>query len=870
MCIIPLRNSSDSSWFDVKYLHVSGIPTDRPYYCYYCQCGLDNYGGLVTECTDLGIMRPPKGLDNRTTVLNFQGNEFHRIKSYHFAGLTNLRILDLSRNAIDRIDVNAFDDLTNLEQLFLHDQTLCKRCTYILEIGVFKGLNSLRTLTLHGTKDSFHTRSWPMPVQVLLDLTSLEKLSIDGVPNVRFDSRFKALTNLSSIYSSGKTGSCEIQTLTPFSFTGVPNLRNLTLEKCNIDTISTTTFNNLLHLNYLDLSMNIDITFDQFADFSCSLVSRELAVLKINSIYNPNRAGTELRVNHMRCVQNSTLEEIHMDENGIASIETGVFCSFPITLKRLYMRRNKIEFKLAMFRDLLSYPELEVFGAGDQLIVERSGRLSQITHFGGFRFRRQVDNNASDKTEPTIDQYEAVHARLAELGTEMPAINSSLKVMICSGSYSDIPVNQILKLVGDRNVMEYLDLSRNFIPLLRRETFGGLSKLKFLNVSTNYIEHTSDNDFNIFKGLGLLEVLDLSKNMLGDLLRQDVNGDIFSSLKELRHLNLSSNRIYRQGTLVFRGVHNLETLDLSDNSIETLDCDFDNMIRLRKVNLANNRLQTLPVTVRDALSRIVLFHPVQIELTQNKLACNCENIPLLEWLFTSKIRFANKDAYTCIFNNQSTASLNGSIDSLLQWLRDDCKSYQDVIIACSIGCGILFAIAVSSSVYINRWKLRYWYYMAKVRLDLPHRGDQGQDHFVYDVFLSYGDGDRQLVTKDIVDNLEKDLNLRLNIRDRDFEIGEMIAVNISKAIKQSRKTFLLVSRHFLANKWCNFEMNMAKMEETYQQRKVLVILFVEPIPMKRLPIGLMNLLKEKPSMELPENVELRFPFWQKCKEYAND
>jgi len=65
-------------------------------------------------------------------------------------------------------------------------------------------------------------------------------------------------------------------------------------------------------------------------------------------------------------------------------------------------------------------------------------------------------------------------------------------------------------------------------------------------------------------------------------------------------------------------------------------------------------------------------------------------------------------------------------------------------------------------------------------------------------------------------------------------------------------------------------MNMAKMEETYQQRNVLVILFLEPIPMKKLPIGLMNLLKEKPSMELPENVELRFPFWQKFKEYAND
>jgi hypothetical protein len=211
---------------------------------------------------------------------------------------------------------------------------------------------------------------------------------------------------------------------------------------------------------------------------------------------------------------------------------------------------------------------------------------------------------------------------------------------------------------------------------------------------------------------------------------------------------------------------------------------------------------------------------------------------------------------------------NGSNLSLSK-LEEGCKSYHEIIVASSTVGSFIIAILVSYGVYCNRWKLRYLFYMARIKLDKAKVENENDKSFAFDCFISYGDGDRSFVTVDMLQNLEVEGGKRLNIRDRDFEIGEVIAVNISKAIRTSKKTFLMLSRHFLRNKWCNFEMNIARMEAIHMNRAVIVIIFMEEIPTKVLPIELMDLLRDCPNVDLPKDKGLRAAFWQKCVDFIN-
>lgn len=859
---------ADTSKLGVNFVYLHGMPENLPYYCKFCWCHRDNDSNLVSDCSHIGLFRPPKELDNTTIELYFQENELHRVKRYHFAGLVELKLLDLSTNCISSIENGSFSDLVNLEVLYLHGQRVKGPfvLTDVFSSGVFTGLTALKHLTLHKNIDmnSASDRFTEMPTDALMELVNLEELSIDGIRWVKFDEKFEALKNLSTIYMSGTSGVCEIDILSKLTFKGVPKLRNLTVENCGIKHIGTGTFWWTTDLEYLDISSNY-IEIDRFGIIASELQYTKLKVLKINSIHNPNVEGTKILRGDMRYIQYLQLTELHMNENGIEFIDLGVFDKFPKTIKRLYMRRNKLRFGHIVDEAVFNNDNLEVFDAGDQLNVNRLNRV-QIAKLKRLLLHGFKDRGIGSRIldDDTLTQDTRV-SRTKRSG--LPQVNLRLKVLVCSGSHSDMLLKSHLNFTDTINVIETMDLSRNFIPLIPRGSFDGLSKLKLLNLSYNYIEHFT---LDVFKGLDSLEVLDLSGNLFGDMIHLDNGGEIFSHVKELVHLNISSNRIYNLGVHMFRAMYKLQTLDLSDNYIESVDSSFENLKYLRFLSLKNNRLQTLPEIVRNSLSKLLAQHGVTLDFADNKLACNCDNIPFLEWLFQPGITFVDKQSYYCTFNNNTRHSLNGSAHEFLEWLKEDCKSYMDVIIGCSTGGSFVASVVIVVSIYLNRWKLRYLYYMAKVKLDHPEKPDPAAGQFMFDVFLSYGDGDRQFIANDIVEHLENRRQLRLNIRDRDFDIGEVIAVNISKAIKQSKKTFLLISRHFLANKWCNFEMNMARMEELYKKRKVLVIIFLEKIPARAMPIELVDLLRESPSMELPKDEHLRFAFWEKCKEFIKD
>lgn len=834
-----------------KDTSVNSPEESLPFYCVFCNCKMTR-NGIITDCSGKGLLIPPTNIDNRTSELYLSKNLISVVRYSQIPGLFNLNILDLSKNKISSIEIGAFRDLTSLTHLYLNGQRITRGLFILQNVflpGVFTGLVSLKVLHVHNCLTRTEAFTSRIPSEALKELTRLEKLRIDGVVNVTFNEDFHLLKNLSTVVMSGYDGVCTIGYLSRDSFVGLEHLKNLTINKCSIEEIGKGTFWWTQKLEYLDMSWNSELEIYNFGKCLEELKNTSLKILKINAIHDPNRAGTEILRPNLKYLRDINLTEMYMDDNGIEFIDYGVFSMFPNTLKQLYLRRNKLNFGLYLDEAIFNNPNLESLDAGDQELVIRS-ELSLTHLFGGFNSRHRRSVRVTD-----LMSFDRV-----KRSDTNPRLN--LKSLICTGSMSRI---QLIDFTSTVNNLTFIDLSRNFIPKIQSNAFKGLYALRHLNLSENYIENVMDSAFN---GLDSVEILDLRNNLLGFKLRLDVSGNLFSPLVKLRSLNVSRNRITTLGKRVFKFISNLETLDLSDNYIENLDIEMSPLLRLRVLDLHMNRLQSVPSSVRTYLSDLSQYHSVSVDLSSNKLLCNCNNIPFLKWLFRSKVKFENIENYYCSFNDNTVRVFNDTGSEILEQLEKDCKSYLGIIVGSSTGTGIMIAFLVSYLIYSNRWKLRYVYYMAKVKLD-SNGGNVGtrDECFPYDVFISYGDSDRSFVVGEMLQNLEDVGGKRLNIRDRDFELGEVIAVNISKAIRTSKKTFLMLSRHFLRNKWCNFELNIARMESVHMKRAVIVIIFLESIPTKLLPLEILDLLRECPNMDLPKETSLRSVFWRRCVEY---
>ncbi|WAR06843.1 TLR13-like protein [Mya arenaria] len=118
--------------------------------------------------------------------------------------------------------------------------------------------------------------------------------------------------------------------------------------------------------------------------------------------------------------------------------------------------------------------------------------------------------------------------------------------------------------------------------------------------------------------------------------------------------------------------------------------------------------------------------------------------------------------------------------------------------------------------------------------------------------------------------LEERLHYKLHIRERDFVLGETNSLNILNAVQQSKRTLLIISRHFLKNKWCNFEINMATIEGIKSERGVVILVFLEKIPAVFMPKDLAALLTQCPVVDWPQCEDVAEAFWTKLVNNIDD
>ncbi|KAM7394617.1 hypothetical protein PAMP_021406 [Pampus punctatissimus] len=108
-----------------------------------------------------------------------------------------------------------------------------------------------------------------------------------------------------------------------------------------------------------------------------------------------------------------------------------------------------------------------------------------------------------------------------------------------------------------------------------------------LYIFQNGIDSLAQDDF---RGLGELELLDLSQNELAE-----VPDSVFEMLSKLKNLDLSSNQITHISKESFSGLVQLERLYLHANRIQSIHLEaFDGLEMLLELKLQGNQLTSLP------------------------------------------------------------------------------------------------------------------------------------------------------------------------------------------------------------------------------------------------------------------------------------
>ncbi|XP_046332452.2 toll-like receptor 4 [Haliotis rufescens] len=829
--------------------------------CQLCQCS-ETSDTITADCTNRNLSSVPRKLPHDTTNLTLAHNKIWCIGK----GLRNytfLKRLDLSFNNLNLLGRDDFAGLSELQVLNLSDNQL-RLSKKVYPLGLFRSQKKLRVLTVNNNHPPKKVAPLNDPLQypdgTYKDLVSLEELHIDGLRNPVFGEGFK-YTNITRLVIGGI---CDMRHVSNVTFLYLRGITHLDITNCEITDIGQSAFEPLQNIHTLDLSHNPYLGLDKAFASLYGLRNSSLKILKADKLNRYRGTGILVSVEHVKYMSDMVLEELHLDDNRIELLDPRVPVLMPQTLKTVSMRRNMLLFGIYLLT-MTSMTNL-------QFVDSSSGHLSHASPFS-VQAKAQL---ASILTNPHMD-YADISRHDESCSTICPVANSNKHEFSQFGDVSvdnipwpgnftiNIPPNGthanvsnsklsfiIPRITFGENRVKVLDLSYNFFTQWSGPIIG-LHHLEFIDASHNYCDLISIHFFDDFLSL---RILNISYNYLGYSLQNET----FRKLSNLEHLDLSNNKLNTLPRDIFKGLECLKYLSVRSNYLNTWNANIGELRNLKLLDLSENLFEQLDVTFRNQIddnkSKGLL-----LVLQKNRWRCTCETLSFLKWLNIKGSSVYDMEELSCTEVDGGEKNM-ANLPEIIMELEKNCASYTGVVIGMVSLIMLVLALTVTGVVYRYRWKLRYLYYIARNR----HRGYlpavEAEQEFEFDAFISYADEDRGLVVRGMRQKLEEMQGLKLCIHHRDFLVGEAIAANILNAVKSSRKTVIILSRHFLRSYWCKYEVEMAKMESIYTGRNILLVVVLENIPVKDLTPDIVELMRQDSYVEYTDDLDGQEVFWQ--------
>ena len=371
----------------------------------------------------------------------------------------------------------------------------------------------------------------------------------------------------------------------------------------------------------------------------------------------------------------------------------------------------------------------------------------------------------------------------------------------------------------------------------------------------------------------------------------------FFGLRRLSELHLEYNSLRRLEGHEFQSLRGLRVLYLDHNRINHIDpATFAHLDSLEVLRLHNNQL--VAAVPGRAFSLLGAQNPylVEVTLAANPWSCECELAgQLAAWLADNSAKVADASKVACLLNNGSalgryilsgdskdcgSSSSGGLLSPQTVTLEDNhelsaqSRLLTDQLPLLIVGVSLLVVLIVVISVVL--------YYRTEIRVlvfhrwgvRLCHRSSSPADSSVvdnkmYDAYVAYTIKDEQFVGQVLSPELEHggvgpmSTPLRLCLHYRDLPSNAYVADSMLAAVQASRRTILVLSRHFILHEWSRYDIRSALHDVlTARDRPPAIVLLLGDIPHRELDPDLRTCLRR--------NIVIRWSdrlFWSKLRFY---
>lgn len=782
--------------------------------------------GKFANCSDLGLLTIPREIDNDSTVLDLSNNLIYEVSSKIFAGLPLLEQLNISSNNISILKENAFQGLNKLTVLKLSTNKLLVS-TNIFNPGLFGPLENLQELYLdNNTVDQNSTYL----DEAIGHCLNLKVLHIPGIYNKTFGSGYTRLTSLTKLSLS--SDNCDMKIVQNNTFINTLHIRTLNISHCNIRHVDMCSFCNLSQLDELDMSYNSRNGLKLIRNISYGLQFTKTSTAFFTNMESPFDASKILTKYNLEFANKTSVKRLFVAGNMIESFETGAFQYLPDGLELIDMSDN---------RPILG-PYIAMIMRLKNLKVVIADDLNQYHHFKA-KTKRDIHKLGSFQND-------------GKMCVKLPP---KLEKLYCRRSRIQYDIAE-MNFCPD-NELRHVELKHNALSHWKGPV-RGLNKLVFADLSYNLCEKINEK---FFINLTSLNSIDLTANFIGYVIEADRDCKWLKPLINLVKLKLNLNKIRILPPKCLATLVNLEILDLKDNFLSDWEVDIRHMPNLSVINLHGNGIDGFPKETTDHLSEVSKRHNVTINLTKNKLECTCEHIEFLEWLDTANIVFVGKENYTCKNKHLKELQLS-DLKYIIGNLKLECAdySYLNTVLSVMICC---FMLVVFYGIYYRyRWKISYFYHTTLGRYGLGQ--DAIKEKYYYDAYVSYGEEDRSFVEGKLAMKLENLYGLSLYLFERNGEPNRLINTTIVENIGRSRKVILILTKSYIKDKRCLFEINMTFSNRMCRKNAegMIVLVHLEPVAYKNIPEEIRTLFNEDLYIEYPHDPEDHDKFWNRLKE----
>ena len=605
-----------------------------------CRCVVNvNAAQYIVDCSNSGLDSVPKSLPRETTHLYLDNNNLSYLQRNSFSThYSRLEVLSIRNNKLEKVNSGSFENLDNLKQLFLYNNSL--QYSYSFPKSLFIPLRS--SVEILDIRMNIGLKFLGYPISVA-ELYSLEELRMDIIRDQPLPQEYSNMSKLHKLIFMGGRSNVVFLNDNTFEALSTLNISEINLGGLDIGMIGRHTFSDLSSLRQLDLSNNPNfyINLGIIAD---SLHRTSIRILRLNNTGIGNsRRPTSILKN---------------------------FCNLP--LEELTLDGNFLRY-LSHFLLEDCFPDIRVLSIADNYFLMDIPAVFMKNLVG---LNMSYQYLLSD-SRPNKNSYDRIFSNRREMkehyciqGMACPIILAP-KLLWIDISHSGLFIANLPELAFLTNsTLKYLNISYCAVQTISLPIYcprtGVIPQLETVDFSNNNLQCINASVFNeniTNCDWRSLKRLYLGNNKLGQIDGNICNKDksnIFGFLEpfhSLMVLDISGNKqLSDKKLMVVETLSHMQELDLSANNFQNFTLNLKNFTQLKKLDLSFNNIECLSKSTIMQLNKFKKLNRqhsiIEVDLTGNLLACQCECLSFFQWMTTAHIYLRNNKTYECVFDNK--------------------------------------------------------------------------------------------------------------------------------------------------------------------------------------------------------------------------